>query len=312
MTPQYRTIVDDAGWLDVSDRGRLRFAGPDAASFLHALVTNDVENLPIGGGTYAAWLTPRGRMVSDLRLLRTAEGVLAEVPAGLAQTLRDRFNQLIFSEDVVVTDVSADVPAWIVVGGRAADAAAAAAGAQAGAVGALPMFGHLATTGGVVVRTDETALPTFEVWHVPSPGGAVVDAELIDALRIEAGRPRWGHDMSGDTIPLEAGLLERAISQTKGCYVGQEVIVRVLHRGGGKVAKRLVRITFDQEVAVPPAAGEVLLVDGAEAGHVTSAAVGPSSGRVVALGYLQRDAAEVDRVVRTSAGAAGLVNAFAG
>ena len=94
--------------------------------------------------------------------------------------------------------------------------------------------------------------------------------------------------MNEDTIPLEAGLLERAISTTKGCYVGQEIIIRVLHRGGGRVARRLVRVELDPSVTAPPSPGSPLIEGGNEAGVVTSAAISPSTGRVVALGYIKR------------------------
>jgi glycine cleavage system aminomethyltransferase T len=173
MTLQYRTI----------EEGRLRFEGPDAASFLHALVTNDVEGLVPGRGCYAAWLTPQGRMITDLLLLRDETGVWAEVPAGLAPALQARFDQLIFSEDVRVTDVTAEVTGELVVGVQAAAAVATATGADPAAVEALPVFGHL-TVGDVrVVRTDGTALPTFQVWSKKTLG--VTPDVFFEALRIE-------------------------------------------------------------------------------------------------------------------------------
>jgi folate-binding protein YgfZ len=115
-------------------------------------------------------------------------------------------------------------------------------------------------------------------------------------MRIEAGRPSFGIDMTEETIPLEAGLLERAISQTKGCYVGQEVIIRVLHRGGGRVAKRLVRLSCEPGTAVPPA-GAAISIDDRDVGRVTSAALSPRDGRPLALGYVHRDSAEPGRSV---------------
>jgi folate-binding Fe-S cluster repair protein YgfZ len=200
MTLQYRTITE----------GRLRFEGPDAASFLHALVTNDVEGLAPGRGCYAAWLSPQGRMITDLLLLRDETGVWAEVPEGMAPGLQARFDQLIFSEDVRVTDVTAETPAALVVGGQAAAAVATATGADPAAVEALPMFGHLTVGEFRVVRTDETARPTFQVWAPAGTTSEVVfldtemTSEVVLALRIEAGRPKFGVDMTTDTIPLEA------------------------------------------------------------------------------------------------------------
>jgi folate-binding protein YgfZ len=306
MTLQYRTIKE----------GRLRFEGPDAASFLHALVTNDVEGLVPGRGCYAAWLTPQGRMITDLLLLRDETGVWAEVPEGMAPALQARFDQLIFSEDVRVSEVTADWTATLVVGAEAVAAVAKATGADPAAVEALPVYGHLASGDARVIRTDETALPTFQVWSQKAVGEllpAVIPPGDSDALRVEAGRPKFGVDMTTDTIPLEAGLLDRAISQTKGCYVGQEVIVRILHRGGGKVVKHLMTLEFGDAVNEVPAAGTPLMVgdDGKEVGAVTSAAHSPTTGRVIALGYVHRDAATVGQVLQSPSGAV-TITGFAG
>ncbi len=305
MTLQYRTI----------EEGRLRFEGPDAAAFLHALVTNDVEGLAAGRGCYAAWLTPQGRMITDLLLLRDETGIWVEVPEGMAPALQTRFDQLIFSEDVRVTDVTGDTTATLIVGENAASAIAAATGADAAAIEALPVFGHLTVGGFRVARIDKTALPTFQVWspNTTSPAifqGISSDAD-VDALRIEAGRPKFGVDMTTDTIPLEAGLLDRAISQTKGCYVGQEVVVRILHRGGGKVVKHLVTLAFDDAVSDVPAAGTVLAHSGKDVGAVTSAARSLTTGRIIALGYVHRDAATPGQVLQSPAGTV-TITGFAG
>lgn len=308
MTLQYRTI----------EEGRLRFEGSDAASFLHALVTNDVEGLAPGRGCYAAWLTPQGRMIADLVLLRDDTGVWAEVPEGMAPALQARFDQLIFSEDVRVTDVTAEVSAALVVGAQAVAAVAAATGADPAALEALPVFGHLTAGDFRVVRTDETALPTFQVWAKKTSGVFFEDTSMkktpdvfFEALRIEAGRPKFGVDMTTDTIPLEAGLLDRAISQTKGCYVGQEVVVRILHRGGGKVVRHLMTLEFDEAVSEVPAAGTTLSHEGKDVGNVTSAARSVTTGRVIALGYVHRDAATTGQVLQSPAGAV-TITGFAG
>jgi folate-binding protein YgfZ len=112
----------------------------------------------------------------------------------------------------------------------------------------------------------------------------------VEALRIEAGTPRFGADMTHETIPLEAGIEGRAISMTKGCYVGQEVIVRILHRGHGRVARRLVGLVFEGAEAPPP--GTELTADGRPAGLVTSVAFSPALRRPVALAYVHRDFAQ--------------------
>ena len=315
MTPQYRTIATGAGWLDVSARGRLRFDGPDAASFLHALVTNDVAGLPVGRGVYAALLTPQGRMVTDMRLLKVDEGVLAEVPEGLAASLTVRFDHLIFSEKVAVVDQSEATRALCVFGGRAAQVVADATSIPSARIAELSILDHVTRDGLTVIRTDDVTLPNFEIW-MPTlrwdstlaaviacggvdvkPDGTSGQGTIFDALRIEAGHPVFGIDMTAETIPLEAGLLDRAISTTKGCYVGQEVIIRILHRGGGRVAKHLVQLVADPDVVEIPDAGTPVFDQGREVGAVTSAALGPAAGRVMALGYVHRDSAEGGRHV---------------
>jgi folate-binding protein YgfZ len=163
----------------------------------------------------------------------------------------------------------------------------------------------------------------FDVWvdaadrdgvvaRLSEAGALPVPPALFELLRIEAGRPAFGVDMTTETIPLEAGLLERGISTTKGCYVGQEVIVRVLHRGGGRVARRLARITLEPgpDGLAVPAAGTAISHGGVEVGWITSAAWSPPVGRVIALGYVARDRASagtrVDVLMPSGAVAAGI------
>jgi len=245
------------GWWRRTDLGRLRVSGRDAASFLHALVTNDVEHLAVGRAVDAAYLTPQGRMITDMTICRRADDLIVAVPAPLAASLATRLDLLIFSEDVQIEDVSAALD-------------------------------HITCVTGVFDAVEEQFLPAGAPVD-GFDGGALLDAAAVEALRIDAGRAKWGVDMNEETIPLEAGLLDRAISQTKGCYVGQEVIVRVLHRGHGRVAKRLMRIVFDDDARTVPAAGAPIVAAGEEVGRVTSAAFSPHRGRLVALGYVQRD-----------------------
>jgi tRNA-modifying protein YgfZ len=146
------------------------------------------------------------------------------------------------------------------------------------------------------VRIDQLGGPGFCAFVAPShvdafvaallDGGAVaVGRDALDAVRIEAGYPVFGVDMTEDTIPLEAGIEHRAVSFTKGCYVGQEVVIRVLHRGGGRVARKLVALRIDGDV---PSRGTKLTAGGRDVGFVTSAAASPVHG-TIALGYVHRD-----------------------
>jgi folate-binding protein YgfZ len=147
-----------------------------------------------------------------------------------------------------------------------------------------------------VARIDQLGVPGFCVYLEPSrerdliaalveAGAREVSRDAIEAARIEAGYPIFGVDMTDDTIPLEAGIEDRAISMSKGCYVGQEVIIRVLHRGHGRVARKLVNLRIDS--AVPPRGSRLFAAD-RDVGFVTSAAESPRLG-TIALGYVHRD-----------------------
>ena len=313
--------------MDRSARGRLRFEGRDAASFLHGLLTNDILALHRGAGAYAALLTPQGRLVTDLRVYhRVADVFVADVPPGMAGELAVRFDSMIFAEDVRVADVSAATGIVTVVGRTAAELLASTlvlAPAAREALGVLAPLAQCDADGGAfVVRADDADWPMFDVWLPASASAVFADAltaagapqvstDLIDALRIDAARPAFGFDMTAETIPLEAGLLERAISTTKGCYVGQEVIIRVLHRGGGRVARRLAQIAFERGAPIMPGqsirtadlrgapddamgrpvgSGQAPGVD--RLGRVTSVAFSPRLDRTIALGYVPRDHAE--------------------
>jgi folate-binding protein YgfZ len=280
--------------------------GNDRTSFLQALLTNDLTALAPEQGVYAAYLTPQGRMIADMRLYARQDSILVDVPAPVAGALVAKLDALIFSEDARVSDASAEWAALTVVGGKAATLLAPAAGVDAGKLASLPTLGVADGDSAFVVRTDDAEGGAFDLFvqkgsraalieRLQAEGIKAVGAEVVDLLRIEAGRPTFGRDMDEHTIPLEAGLLDRAISLTKGCYVGQEVIVRVLHRGAGRVAKRLVKLAFDAALETPPAPGTSLHIDGRESGRITSAARSPRLGRIVALGYLAREDADAAR-----------------
>jgi folate-binding protein YgfZ len=251
----YQAVHAGGAVVRRTDRRVLAISGADRAAWLQGLITNDVGNLAPGESRYAAWLTPQGRMITDLNVVASGDRLLLDVPAALAASLRERLDGLIFAEDVQVTDESGRVLVWTVVNEAMAD---------------------------VVGET----LPA-EFKRLPE-----IDLDTFDVIRIERGVPKFLADMTEDTIPLEAGIEDRAISFTKGCYVGQEIIVRVTHRGGGRVAKKLVRWHADDSASIVPLHGAPIVSFEKPIGRVTSAAFSPSMGKVVGLGYVHRDFAE--------------------
>jgi folate-binding protein YgfZ len=293
---QYRAAHNSAIVIDRSSQGTIALAGADRAAFLHALVTNDVAGLPMGRGVYAAYLTPQGRMISDLRIIETGNRMLLNVERHIAAPLAERFDRLIFSEDVQARDATSELTVLGVHGPSASRMIERATGVSVSDL--ANQYDNVTTEFVTVVRDDALGLPGYDmyvsssdaaaVWSKLIEAGAVrSDDDTAEALRIEAGRPRFGIDMTTDTIPLEAGLEDRAISFTKGCYVGQEVIIRVMHRGHGRVAKRLVSIVLSG--AVVPAGGDKIQLADRVVGEITSAAPSPKHDAPLALGYVQRD-----------------------
>ena len=301
LSKEYRIVSEAAGWRRSTRRSVMAILGRDAAPFLHALVTADVGGLAPGAGAYAAYLTPQGRMICDLALYRKDDGWLADVPAATAASIAAKLDASIFSEDVRVEDRSARMAILSVVGPKSAALLARLDGADRSHIDALPLRGGADAGAVTVARTDAAMLPSFDlllpahavastVEILGSAGAVAMSDELAEFLRIQAGRPAFGLDMDTDTIPLEAGLLDRAISTTKGCYVGQEIIIRVLHRGGGRVARRLMKME-GRQAASAIAAGAAIIADGRDVGIVTSTARDPERDRAIALGYVHRDAA---------------------
>jgi folate-binding protein YgfZ len=296
----YAAVRHGAGLVDRSGAGRILLTGADRRSYLQGLLTNDIDALTPGAGCYAAMLNAQGRMLSDMRVLELGDGVLLDVPASVASAVRDHLDRFVFSEDVQVQDVTA-LRAEIGLYGPRASEVLVAAGVDGEMPGALYASTRVRIAGAaaLLVRADEAGVPGFDVIvereaadavrSALERAGAVPVAEAdAEAVRVESGRPRFGVDLDTDTIPLEAGLEDRAISRTKGCYVGQEVIVRVVDRGHGRVARRLVGVTFDATAPIP-ASGTRIASGDREIGRITSAVWSPALARPIALGYVRRD-----------------------
>ncbi|MEO5894576.1 MAG: glycine cleavage T C-terminal barrel domain-containing protein [Vicinamibacterales bacterium] len=279
----YSALHHSAGWIQRLDVGRVRLRGNDRRSYLHGLLTNDIEPLGPGQGVYAALLTAQGRMISDMHVYELGDAVLLTVPLPLTSAIRAHLDQFVFSEDVQVEDVTDATVQIGIYGPSAGDA----------------VESLRSTETNLVVPSDDFGIAGFEVIveresrdrviaSVDAAGARAVDMETLDVVRVESGVPQFLVDMTETTIPLEAGIEKRAISMTKGCYPGQEVIVRVLHRGGGRVARKLVGIVLAYETELPPAHAGVYSGE-REIGTLTSVVASPRLGRPLALGYVHRD-----------------------
>lgn len=293
---QYNAAHNAAALIDQSSQGTVALTGGDRASFLHALLTNDVAGLAQGRGVYAAYLTPQGRMISDMRVIETGTRMLLAVEHDVAAALATRLDSLIFSEDVQVRDATGEFAILGMYGPSAARMIQQATGISVADL--VDQYDNVTSESVSIVREDGLGVPGYDVYiprdsahdvraKLVAAGAVETSEETFETLRIEAGRPRFGIDMNSDTIPLEAGLEDRAISFTKGCYVGQEVIVRVMHRGHGRVARRLVSIVLPH--ASVPARGDKIHAGDRVVGEITSATASPKLGASLALAYVQRD-----------------------
>jgi folate-binding protein YgfZ len=309
----YQLARTAAAIVDRRERGWVVVSGADRRSYLHGLLTNDIAALQAGQGCYAAYLTPQGRMIADVWVYELGDVLLVSMIRDVKPTVLARLDQFIFTEDVQLGDVSDTFAATAVVGPRAAHAIAAAADVSVDQLTVLPEHGNIriAFEGqpAIVLNTTDTGESGFDVLvaadqaarlreRLHAAGAVDVDEAAAEALRLEAAIPLFHRDMDEETIPLEAGIESRAISMTKGCYVGQEVIVRVLHRGHGRVARRLVGLTLNGTTAPP--AGAPVLAEGREIGSVTSSAMSPALGKPIALAYLHRDFVTAGTTVRVN------------
>jgi tRNA-modifying protein YgfZ len=293
----YWTLRKHAAAVRRSDRAVITVTGRDRATWLQGLLTNDVLALQEGQSCYAAYLTPQGRMISDMQVIAGPDRIWLDVPAPLAASLRERLDGLIFAEDAQVIDESASITVWGIYGPEGLGSLFDLADGQATLKGRLHTWGGRrgGNPSGLprAVPDSSFGVPGFSIYDEPHQALPVdvpqASLETLDVFRIEAGTPKFLVDMTEDTIPLEAGIEDRAISFTKGCYVGQEVIVRVTHRGGGRVARRLVRWK-DSSHSV--SAGARIVVGDRDIGRVTSAAFSPAQESLIGLGYVHRDFVE--------------------
>ena len=297
---QYRALRERAGILVRDDLGRIVLRGADRKPYLHGLLSNDIVGLRAGDWCYATLLTAQGRMIADMRVFDLGEIILLDLARAVAPTVCDHLNTFVITEDVIVENAT-DV--WGQVGVYGPEADSIVAGITGSAEHDVVKFTLPSDDLGVAGKDliVDAANITKVAEALERAGALRVDPSTAEITRIEAGIPKFLVDMDAQTIPLEAGIEDRAISMTKGCYVGQEVIVRVLHRGGGRVARKLVGLTVDDGAAD---AGSRLFAGDREVGRITSAAYSPSIAKRIALGYVHRDFVEpgTQLSVRTTAG----------
>ncbi len=344
---EHAALRETAGVLDLSFRSRLCLTGADRVTFLHGQVTNDVKALQTGEGCYAALISAKGRMQSDLNIYSLADELLLDFEPGLTQSVTQRLDNYIIAADVQIVDVAAHYGLLSVQGPRSAEVMGALGlfgvpphpdplplgggeGEDKGAAVAAPLLpvgrgegrgkgppGIPATPMSFTTLNDPT-LGQLYLMNQPRTGPAGFDLfvpahslaavadkliaaakqrggracgwQALEIARIEAGIPRYGADLDESNLPPEAGpgLEARAISYTKGCYIGQEVLARI--RTYGQVAKALRGLRLADDLPALPSKGDKLFKDGKEVGFITSAIASPAFKANLALGYIRREA----------------------
>ena len=298
--------------VGIADRGGRAFTlldGPDAVRFLQGMVTNDVDAIAVGSAAYALLLTPKARVVADMRLMRLGETTfLADADQAAATALRPVLTRYRLGSKVAIEACDERFGIIAVAGPEAVELLSSALGTTPPADAAEGAGTDVVLEAGTVhvLQSAFCGEQAFELigaraaldaaWQRLAAGLAEVDGRVFgdqayDVLRIEAGVPRFGAEIDEQVMPAEAGVVDRAVSFTKGCYIGQEPVARLHHRGH---ANRGLRSILLADTA--PEAGATVEVGGREVGRITSATESPTLGRAVALAIVRREVDPGQRV----------------
>lgn len=292
---EYRAVRTGVGLVDRSDRGLIEVTGRDRASFLHAMLSNDIKSLGPGQGRTAAFLDVHGKVQALLYVWALEDRILIVTPPGLAAKTVQGLDHYLFSEKAALRDATGELALLMLVGPGAPALAERLTGASPPAEPWASARGRYDGEPMPVVRGGgETG--EAEVWLAPpaalgepvrravlDAGAVAVGSQAQESLRIEAGWPAYGTDVDPSVLLPEIPI-ERWVSYTKGCYIGQEVVVRIRDRG--HVNRHLRGLLIEGETV--PAAGSPVLAGGAEVGRVTSAAWSFGLARPVALAFVRR------------------------
>jgi tRNA-modifying protein YgfZ len=304
LAADYRMITEACGLLDRSERGKLALTGGDAKSFLQGQVSNDVDGLAEGQGCYAAFLTPKGKMLGDLRVLDAGDELLLDTERVALQELFNMIRRFSIGYDVALRKRTLERGLLALIGPDAAAIAGVRDLPQTEQAHRLVEVDGIAarairTDVGVELLCDSAVTEELRV-ALRRRGAVPVSEPAAEALRIERGRPRYGIDLDDTVIPQEAGLNERAVSFTKGCYVGQETVARLHYRGKPNRHLRGVKLS------APARTGDELTFGGRAVGALGSVALSPVLGPI-ALALVRREAPPGATVAVGADGAAGEV-----
>ena len=298
---EYSALHNDALFFDRSDRTRMRISGPKAAELLTGMVTNDVSALVAGEGQYAAALTPKGKIVADLRIFALEDSLLVDTSAAAAPGWKDMVRKYVNPRIAPYHDVTGELSDLGVFGRSSRSIVSRVMQVDDRDLAALAPYANIARPLGdvtaTIARVPEMDLDGFEIFtptaaaeslkaRFAAAGIAAGSKDTWEIARVESGRPQWGVDMDDTTLPQEANFDELgAISYTKGCYIGQETVARVHFRG--HVNRFLRRLRFVTRPA-PPKGAELVDETGKVIGDIRSVALSPRYGGV-ALAMVRRE-----------------------
>ncbi len=304
---EYHNLQNTCGLLETSERGRICLTGEDRVSFLHGQITQDIKSLNQGQGAFAALVDAKGKIQSDLNVYILKDEILLDFEKGYSETITQRLEHHLVSEDVDLIDPS-EFYSMLSVQGPESEKVLIGVfpelslplenwhfqetlhGEESIYVCRRPRFGSLGFDLFVPVSIYDVIYSNLNS-AVDGLGGSLIGQEASEMARISAGIPKMGIDMTPDHLVQETGLTDSTISFRKGCYIGQEVISRI--RTVGKVNKSLCRLAFDSKNLTSETPD--LTADGKDAGFVTSLARLPDSdGGVQGLGYVKRSFLEND------------------
>jgi len=306
---EWRAVRESSGVIVPAHRASIVARGDDRISFLQGMLSNDVKALPVGAGLHAAFLTQTGKVVSDLRVFVDETVVLLDLLAWRAAPFKEALERFIVADDVELETSATMTPLIGVEGPQAAQVIGRLVGEPPPRAERLalhrahfqgdPLFVLSASendhTGYLLCGSAALAAPLFAA--ACAAGAVPVGLEALNVLRVEAGIPWSGIDMDEDVLLMETGL-ERAVSFTKGCYLGQEVVERIAARG--HVNRKLCGLLVEGGT-VPPRGS--LVSDGErEVGHITSGVRSVALDRVIALGYVHRNRLEPGNRLKIQAG----------
>ena len=286
-------LRESAAWLDLSARGKIRVTGDDRARLLHAMTTQDVQALAPGHGCYAFFLNAQGRILGDVNIFCREDFFLLDTEPETRQKLYDHIDRYIIADDVTLEDVTGEMATLAIEGPRSA-----AVLERLGAPVPEADYATRSWSGTMVARVSSTGAGGYSIFMLPAKKLELIEALTADGVpqarpeearmvRIEHGKPRYGEEITERYLVQETAQLN-AVSFSKGCYLGQEIVERV--RSRAQIHRVLRRLAIDANEAPP--AGTKLKSGDADSAEIASAVFSPALGKVAALAYVRTQFAE--------------------